>query len=72
MTVVRANAECLLERLSQLGPGAGAAAKWRQSALELEDRRCQDKQAFVVVALFFIIVDLPKFNQWERRDVNVV
>ena len=46
MTVVRANAECLLERLSQLGPGAGAAAKRRQSALQLEDRRRQERQAF--------------------------
>ena len=46
VTVVRANAECLLERLSQLGPGAGAAAKRRQSALQLEDRRRLDRQAF--------------------------
>ena len=40
------NAECLLEHLSQLGPGASAAAKWQQSALQLEDRRRWDKQAF--------------------------
>ena len=46
VTVVRANAECLLEHLSQLGPGASAAAKWQQSALQLEDRRRWDKQAF--------------------------
>ena len=46
ITVVRANALCLLERLSQLGPGAGAAAKRRQGALQLEERQRQEKQAF--------------------------
>ena len=45
VTIVRANAMCLLERLSQLGPGAGAAAKRRQVALRLEERRRQDRQA---------------------------
>ena len=45
VTIVRANAMCLLERLSQLGPGAGAAAKRRQVALQLEERRRQDRQA---------------------------
>ena len=39
VTVVRANALCLFERLSQLGPGARAAAKRRQGTLLLEDRR---------------------------------
>ena len=38
--------QCLLERLSQLGPGAGAAAKRRQVALREEERRRQDRQAF--------------------------
>merc|ERR1719500_540704 len=46
VTIVRANALCLLERLSQLGPGAGAAAKRRQVAVRLEERRRQDRQAF--------------------------
>ena len=46
VTIARANAMCLLERLSQLGPGAGAAAKRRQVALQLEERRRQDRQAF--------------------------
>ena len=46
VTIVRANALCLLERLSQLGPGAGAAAKRRQAALRQEERRRQDRQAF--------------------------
>ena len=46
VTIVRANAMCLLERLSQLGPGAGAAAKRRQAAVRLEERRRQDRQAF--------------------------
>ena len=46
VTVVRANAICLLERLSQLGPGARAAAKRRQGALLLEERRRQEREAF--------------------------
>ena len=45
-TVVRANAHCLLERLSQLGTGAGAAARRREDTLRLEERRRQDRQAF--------------------------
>ena len=45
ITVVRANALCLLERLSQLGPGAGATAKLQQGALQLEERRRQERQA---------------------------
>ena len=39
VTLVRANALCLFERLSQLGPGARAAAKRRQGTLLLEERR---------------------------------
>ena len=46
VTIVRANALCLLERLSQLGPGARDAAKRRQCALQQEERRRQDRQAF--------------------------
>ena len=46
VTVVCANALCLMERLSQLGPGAGAAAKRRQTALHLEERRRHKRQAF--------------------------
>ena len=48
VTVVRVNgnALCLMERLSQLGPGAGAAAKRRQTALHLEERRRHERQVF--------------------------
>ena len=46
VTVVRANARCLLDRLAQLGPGAGAAARRRAGALVLEGRRRRDRQAF--------------------------
>ena len=46
ITIVRANALCLLNRLSQLGPGAGAAARRRQEALRLEERRRRDREAF--------------------------
>ena len=46
VTIVRANSLCLLERLSQLGPGARAAAQRRQAALHLEERRRQERQAF--------------------------
>ena len=46
VTIVRSNALCLLERLSQLGPGARDAAKRRQCALQQEERRRQDRQAF--------------------------
>ena len=46
VTVVRANALCLLDRLAQLGPGAGAAARRRAGALMLEGRRRRDRQAF--------------------------
>ena len=38
VTTVRANALCLLDRLTQLGPGAGAAARRRAGALVLEGR----------------------------------
>ena len=58
VTIVRANAMCLLERLSQLGPGAGAAAKRRQVAVRLEERRRQDRQAF----------DLA----WQARGASMV
>ena len=40
------NALCLLGRLSQLGPGARAAAQRWQAALHLEERRRQERQAF--------------------------
>ena len=43
VTLVRANALCLLERLSQLGPGARAASKRRQGALVVEERRRRDR-----------------------------
>ena len=50
VTVVRANALCLMERLSQLGPGAGVAAKRRQTALHLEERRRHEREAFDLAA----------------------
>ena len=43
VTAVRVNAMCLLERLSQLDPGAGAAAKRQAGALQLEERRRRDR-----------------------------
>ena len=46
VTVVRAQAMCLLERLAHLGPGARAAAQRRQTTLRLEERRRRDRQAF--------------------------
>ena len=39
VAVVRSQALCLLERLSQLGPGARAAAQRRQQTLGLEERK---------------------------------
>ena len=45
MTVVLANALCLIERLCQLGPGARARAQRGQAALHLEERRQQERQA---------------------------
>ena len=48
VTVVRAQASCLLERLSQLLPGARAAAQRRQVALHLDERRRRERQAFAL------------------------
>jgi hypothetical protein len=45
VTVVRANALCLLARLAHLGPGAREAASRREGALRQEERRRQDQQA---------------------------
>ena len=42
----RGQAMCLLDRPSQLGPGARAAAQRRQVTLRLEDRRRRDRQAY--------------------------
>ena len=39
-------AMCLLERISQLGPGARAAAQRRQATLRLEERRRRERQAY--------------------------
>ena len=44
--VVRSQAMCLLERISQLGPGARAAAQRRQATLRLEERRRRERQAY--------------------------
>ena len=46
VTVVRAQAVCLLERLGFLGPGARAAAGRRQTTLRLERRRRKEAQAY--------------------------
>ena len=46
VTVVRAQAVCLLERLGFLGPGARAAAGRRQATLQLERRRKREAQAY--------------------------
>ena len=46
VTVVRANAYCLLERLAHLSPGTGAAAKRLEGALRQEEKQRQDRQAF--------------------------
>ena len=45
VTIVGANALCLLSRLSQLGPGARAAARRRQETLRMEERRWRDSEA---------------------------
>ena len=44
--VVRSQAQCLLDRLAHLGPGARAAAKRRKGTLQLEERRRRERQAF--------------------------
>ena len=46
VTVVRAQALCLLDRLAQLGPGARAAAHRRQATLRMEEGRRRERQAF--------------------------
>jgi hypothetical protein len=46
VTVVRAAAMCLFERLAHLGPGARAAAERRQLTLRLEERRRREREAF--------------------------
>ena len=46
VTVVRAAAICLFERLAQLGPGARAAAERRQLTMRLEERRRREREAY--------------------------
>ena len=46
VSIIRASQLCLLDRLSQLGPGASAAAARRQKTLQLEFRRGQEREAF--------------------------
>ena len=46
VTVVRAAAMCLFERLAHLGPGAQAAAERRQLTLGLEHRRRREREAY--------------------------
>ena len=48
VTVVRAQALCLLERLAHLGPGARAAAQRREVTMKLEERRRRERQAFAL------------------------
>ena len=44
--LARHSYSCLMERLCQLRPGARAAAQRRHAALQLEERRRQERQAF--------------------------
>ena len=62
VAVVRSQALCLFERLSQLGPGARAAAQRRQQTLGLEERRRRERQAFALAyqAPFFSCLALNK------------
>ena len=46
VTVVRAQALCLLERLAHLGPGAKAASQRRRVTVRLEETRRKERQAF--------------------------
>ena len=46
VSVVRAHSLCLLERLAYLGPGARAAGQRRQLALQLEEGRRREVQAY--------------------------
>ena len=46
VSIIRASQLCLLERLSQLGPGAPAAAARRQKTLHLEFQRDKEREAF--------------------------
>ena len=48
VAVVRSQALCLLERLAQLGPGARVAAQRRQAALQLDERRRRERQAYAL------------------------
>ena len=48
VTLVRAQALCLLERLAHLGPGARAAAQRREVTMGLEERRRRERQAFAL------------------------
>ena len=51
VAVVRSQGLCLLERLSQLGPGARAAAERRQQTMALDERRRRERQAFAMANL---------------------
>ena len=46
IVIVRSNSLCLLERLSQLGPGARRAGERRRVVLAMEARRQQEAQAY--------------------------
>ena len=46
IVIVRSNALCLLERLTQLGPGARRAGERRRAVQALEARRQQQAQAY--------------------------
>ena len=48
VTIVRAQALCLLERLSHMGPGARAAGERRKILQRLQERQRQQRQAYNV------------------------
>ena len=48
VTIVRAQALCLLERLSHMGPGARAAGERRKILERLQERQRQQRQAYNV------------------------
>ena len=55
---------CLLERLSQLGPGgARAAARRPQVALVVEERRRREREAFEMTSLAPVELVVPLFPE---------
>ena len=58
-----ANTLCLLERLSELGPGARAAARRPQVALMVEERRRREREAFEMTSLAPVELVVPLFPE---------